>query len=169
MMVNRLLIIFVLLVTGVSHTLATPLPENMKMVGQAELKVLWFRVYSARLENTDGRYVSMAMPLLLHLHYHRDISRQQLLDETQSQWQRAAIDPQQQSQWLSSLAQLWPDIRQHDSLSFYQDSQGDGHFYHNRRYIGSIHERRFSQAFLAIWLADNSDFPQLTRALTGRR
>jgi hypothetical protein len=168
MRLNLLAISLILFFTGITHALAKPLPDNMQIVGQAELKVLWFKVYSARLESLAGRYDSAISPLVLHLDYQRDISRQQLLDETASQWQRAKVNLADQARWLASLAQIWPNIRQHDSLSFYQASDG-GHFYHNQRYIGAINDVRFSQAFLAIWLADNSDFPQLTRALTGKQ
>ncbi|WP_417227245.1 hypothetical protein [Amphritea sp.] len=168
MRLNLLVISLILFFTGITHALAKPLPENLQVIGQAELKVLWFKVYSARLESLAGRYDAAISPLVLHLDYQRDISRQQLLDETASQWQRAKVNPADQARWLASLAQIWPDIRQQDSLSFYQASDG-GHFYHNQRYIGSIKDAGFSQTFLSIWLADNSDFPQLTRALTGKQ
>lgn len=168
MRINLLLITLLLFVAGLHPAVAKPLPQNLKLIGEAELKVLWFRVYNARLESPEGTFVSESMPLLLTLEYQRNISKQKLLEETRSQWQRAGIDPHDQALWLTSLNELWPDIRRHDSLSFYQDSDGYGYFYYNQRYLGSIRNNRFSRAFLDIWLSDNSDFPQLTRQLTGR-
>jgi len=166
--INRLLIILVLAMAGLTPALAKPLPQEMKLIGEAELKVLWFRVYNARLESPQGAFISASMPLLLTLEYQRDISKQELLEETRKQWQRAGIEPYDQTAWLASLTELWPDIRRNDSLGFYQDADGDGHFYYNQRYLGSIRNSRFSRAFLDIWLSENSDFPQLTQQLTGR-
>lgn len=168
MPVNRLLIISIMAIAGLTSAVAKPLPQEMKLIGEAELKVLWFRVYNARLESPQGAFVSASMPLLLTLEYQRDISKQDLLEETRKQWQRAGIEPDDQAVWLASLTELWPDIRRHDSLGFYQDADGDGHFYYNQRYLGSIRNNRFSRAFLNIWLSENSDFPQFTRQLTGR-
>ncbi|WP_299203866.1 chalcone isomerase family protein [uncultured Amphritea sp.] len=176
---NLFLISVILFFTGLAHAVAQPLPENMKVIGQAELKVLWFSVYNARLESDDGMFdatfnssLSSASdsikPLLLTLNYQRDISQQRLLDETQEQWQRAQVNADDQKRWLASLADLWPDIRNQDSLSFYQDADGHGHFYCNGVYLGAIKDKHFSRAFLNIWLADNSAFPRFTQQLTGR-
>lgn len=172
MRTNLLLISIILFFAGLAHAVAKPLPENMKLIGQAELKVLWFSVYNAQLESPDGVFTfdstNKSAPLLLTLDYQRDISQQRLLDETQEQWQRAGVDPNDQQRWLASLADLWPDIRSQDSLSFYQDADGYGHFYYNRRYLGTIKDERFSRAFLNIWLAENSAFPRFSQQLTGR-
>ncbi len=174
---NLLVITVILLFAGVAHAVAQPLPEKMKVVGQAELKVLWFSVYNARLESDDGLFDPAfyagsgrdpVKPLLLTLDYQRDISEQALLDETREQWQRAQIDADDQRRWLAALADLWPDIRKHDSLSFYQGADGCGYFYHNGTYLGVIRDRHFSRAFLNIWLSENSAFPRLTQQLTGR-
>ncbi|MBN0987509.1 hypothetical protein [Amphritea pacifica] len=168
MRINLLLITLVLFSAGLAHAVATPLPKNMKVVGEAELKVLWLSIYRARLASPQGSFVSASMPLLLTLEYQRDVSKQSLLDETRRQWQKAGIAPDDQALWLRSLATLWLDVEDQDSLGFYQDADGYGHFYHNQNYLGSIRDNRFCQAFLGIWLSDNSDFPGFTRQLTGR-
>ncbi|WP_428033801.1 chalcone isomerase family protein [Amphritea sp.] len=172
MRINLLLISVVLFIGGLAHAVAKPLPENMKLIGQAELKVLWFSVYNAQLESPDGEFTftttNKSSPLLLTLDYQRDISQQRLLDETQEQWQRAGVEPNDQQRWLALLAGLWPDIHSQDSLSFYQDGDGYGHFYYNRRFLGTIKDKHFSRAFLNIWLAENSAFPRFSQQLTGR-
>ncbi len=168
MRTKLLLISLILFSAGMAHAVAKTLPDNLQLVGQAELKVLWFSIYKARLESPEGRYEPGINPLMLTLEYQRDISKQQLLEETESQWQQAGINKKDQKEWLRLLNDIWPDISKHDSLSFYQDKEGFGHFYFNKAYIGSINDGGFSQAFLNIWLSENSDFPQLTKQLTGR-
>lgn len=168
MRLNLLFITLMIFLVGAVHAKSEPLPDNLKPVGQAELKVLWFSVYTATLASNEGRFNSVSEPLLLTLKYQRNISRQSLLDETESQWKQAGIKADRYAPWLLWLKDVWPDIREGDSLAFYQSREGTGHFYFNKQFIGSLADGQFSQAFLNIWLSDDSDFPQLTKQLTGR-
>ena len=70
--------------------------------------------------------------------------------------------------WLGRLAALWPDVGAGDRLTFYVDSAGVGHFWWQDKPLGSLADPQFSAAFLAIWLADNSRDPALTRRLRGQ-
>lgn len=165
---DLLTICCLLLLAGVTHAAPQPLPQNMQLVGEAHLKVLWFDIYKAHLKNPKGEFESLDERQMLTLMYQRDISKQQLLDETREQWRKAGIGKQRYTVWLDKLDRIWPDIRKQDSLAFYRDEQGSGHFYFNNSHIGLLADSEFSRAFLAIWLADGSDFPTLTRALRGQ-
>ncbi len=168
MRLNLFLIALMIFVAGVAHAKSEPLPTSMKVVGQAELKVLWFSIYTATLASPEGKFNTVSEPLLLTLKYNRNISRQDLLDETEKQWRQAGIDADRYSPWLLWLKRVWPDISEGDFLAFYRNAEGDGSFYFNQRLIGTLADEKFSQAFLNIWLSENSDFPQLTKELTGR-
>lgn len=168
MRLNLLFITLIIFLAGAVHANSDQLPASMKTVGQAELKVLWFSVYTATLASPEGRFTSVSEPLLLTLKYKRNISRQNLLDETESQWKQAGFEDEDYAIWLLKLQDIWPDISEGDSLAFYQNVAGEGHFYFNKDHIGSLEDQGFSQAFLNIWLSDQSDFPRLTKALTGR-
>lgn len=155
------------LLAGIAHAVSQPRPDNLKTVGEASLRVLWFNIYDARLASASGRYSETDPALWLELIYQRDFSREELLSETRKQWARQGLSATQYQPWLAQLQQIWPDIRQQDSLAFYQDDVAHGHFYFNDRYIGSVTDAGFSQAFLAIWLAEDSAFPGVSRALRG--
>ncbi|MGL5537343.1 MAG: chalcone isomerase family protein, partial [Aeromonas veronii] len=43
-----------------------------------------------------------------------------------------------------------------------------GHFWWQEKPLGTLADPQFSAAFLAIWLADNSRDPALTRRLRGQ-
>ena len=55
-----------------------------------------------------------------------------------------------------------------DRLTFYIDAEGKGHFWWQDKPLGTLADPQFSAAFLAIWLADNSRDPALTRRLRGQ-
>ena len=168
MRTNLLLITMLLFVAGIAHAVAQPLPQNLKLVGEAQLKVFWFDIYQARLENAQGLFDSIDSPQLLTLTYQRNISKQELVKETEKQWRSSGLAEQVYQPWLERIHQIWPDIRQQDSLAFYRDRMGTGHFYYNQAFIGALDDPQFSRAFLAIWLAEDSAFPALSRALKGR-
>ena len=141
-------------------------PEDLKKVGQAELQVLWFDIYEARLLNPEGIYSGSGGKMMLTLDYKRRISVEDLLDETEFQIKRFAR-PSDIRGWLSQLEAFWVTVKKGDQLAFYIDAQGGGHFFFNQKWIGVINEPDFSQAFINIWLSDQSSYPRLAKRLRG--
>ncbi|WP_432452089.1 MULTISPECIES: chalcone isomerase family protein [unclassified Agarivorans] len=142
--------------------------EHLKLVGNAQLKVLFWPIYNVSLYSADGRYQADRYPLLLSIEYLRDIERQALLDATEEQWQKLGVCQQAPcQQWLSKLANIWPNLRQGDQLRLVADSADSGRFYLNGQLIGHLEALRFSQYFLDIWLSEQSHFPKQQRQLVG--
>ena len=63
-------------------TMATPFP-NLKKVGEAKLKVLFWDVYNSSLYNQTGEYQAEHFPQVLKIDYLRDIDAEDLIDRTQ--------------------------------------------------------------------------------------
>ncbi|MFT5706647.1 MAG: hypothetical protein ACI9ES_000934, partial [Oceanospirillaceae bacterium] len=102
---------------------AQSLPTHWKMVGKATLGYLWFDIYTAEFFTQNGKYFGDKKALILKLNYLRDISQQQLLQETNKQLQRFT-SKKQAALWIRLLASIWPDIKKGDQLAFWIDSQG---------------------------------------------
>lgn len=164
---STLLIAALLLFSGLAQAVPFALPDQFKTVGQTSFKVLWIDIYDARLESPEGLFIATDMPLMLTLDYQRDIKAKKLVKETVKQWLRQGIPDKQYSIWQRKIEAIWPDIYTGDSLTFYQDEQGQGHFYLNFQFIGTVPDPAFSRAFLDIWLAENSAYPGHARALKG--
>ncbi len=145
---------------------AQPLPEGLKPVGQAGLRVFFMNIYEAELLNDTGEWQSMHGPHLLRLTYQRDISRDQLIKETRKRLGED-VPSGLKARWLKTLQAMWPDVQKGEQFSFFMDRHGNGHFYHRGQHLGSLHEHEFSHAFLSIWLGDDSGYPKLTRKLRG--
>jgi hypothetical protein len=138
--------------------------QQLRAVGQGEMSWLWFKLYDATLYSRSGRY-----PQALTLTYARDIERSDLLTATAEEWQRLDLGSDVDRQrWIGQLAALWPDVGAGDRLTFYVDEAGVGHFWWHDQPLGTLADPQFSAAFLAIWLADNSRDPTLTRRLRGQ-
>lgn len=158
-------ILVVLLVCPLS-TVAKTLPEDLLAVGQAELSFFFFKIYKAELLNRPGELERLQGPLVLRLTFHRDISHHRLLRETRKRL-KGDMTPQQRDTWLNQLRDIWPSVEKGEEMSFFMDEAGHGHFYLQGKHIGSLPEEEFSEAFLNIWLGDDSGYPKLTRKLRG--
>ena len=142
----------------------TPLP-SFKLVGSANMKWLWFEIYEATVLTPSGTYVADQRPLALELLYKRSISAEQLIKSTIDEWQRQKID--YQAEWVSILADIWPNIEPQDQLILYVDESSVSHFFYNKRFIGSLNDTSFASAFSAIWLSENTLKPKLRNQLIG--
>ncbi len=135
-------------------------------VGRAKLEVLWFDIYNATLSAPQGRFAGFSAPLLLQVKYLRDFKGEALVKETDKQM-RPFSSPQERATWLPQLQALWPDIKQGDQLAFEITPNGEGHFYYNQRWLGTVSDLGFPAAFVKIWLASESEYPELARQLRG--
>ena len=143
-------------------------------VGRATLSWGPFTLYDSQLLTPDGRWQPQRWPLALVITYRRDITRQSLLEATQEQWQAQQIGSAPQRQrWLQQLSTLWPDVSNGDRLAFQADERGGQFFWQpagTRTPIEPLEPRfdaAFRDAFLAIWLSEKTQYPDLRQQLTG--
>ncbi|WP_051333543.1 chalcone isomerase family protein [Aliagarivorans marinus] len=154
-----------------SLTLALALSSPMTLVGEADLRVLFWPVYQVSLYSPDGRYHPDQYPLVLSIDYQRNISNSQLLKSTQDEWQRLGVCQQAPcEQWLAELAALWPDVKKGDQLRFVAESEDKGVFFFNGQRLGEVEDSAdIAEQFLAIWLSPQARFPKQRRELLGMR
>ena len=161
--------IFMLIVSSASAGSITA-PDNWNKVGEAELKVLWFHIYSAQLFTPSGKYSNIESknegPLLLELTYQRNISKADLIEETEEQI-KTFTESEKIPSWIERLNQIWPEISKGDQLGFWIDELGHGNFFYNQTWIGAVSEPEFSNAFIKIWLSEKSSYPELAKKLRG--
>ncbi|WP_282166612.1 chalcone isomerase family protein [Shewanella japonica] len=139
----------------------------LKMVGQADMDLLWFSIYSAKLMSVDGEYQQDQFPLKLEIEYHRDIDAEDLIEATVDQWQHIGIDSEEIVRLQQQIEQAWPDVKEGDRLSFMMHSQDRGQFYFNEQALPIIQEPGFAAAFLDIWLSEQTSRPELRQQLIG--
>lgn len=162
-----LLLVINLFVNPTFASASTQLTEHLKMVGQGELSWFFIDIFEASLYSQSGLYDQKSYPHALNIVYQKDISKQRLLRETEKEWKKLASNNKQHSVWLANLDLLWNDIKKGDQLLFMVEGNGAGSFYHNKQLLGSINNKQFSDAFLSIWLSNNTSQPKLRRQLLG--
>ena len=140
----------------------------LELVGKSNFSVLFWDIYKVNLYAEKGKYSHGQVPLTLELTYQREISSQDLVDETEKQWQRFDLKESEKKHWLTQLRLIWPDVKKNDSITFHIDHKNDTSFYFNNDFIGKIEGEAFSQALAMIWLDANGPYPEMTKQLTGK-
>ncbi|MCW8887220.1 MAG: chalcone isomerase family protein [Motiliproteus sp.] len=163
---NRLQLSLLFSLAFCSMVSAAVIPADLKLVGEARLQVLWWKIFDAKLYGDLAPLDRISGPIVLKLIYLQDFTKEDLVAETAKQLKGQVGDKDLETN-LARLRQLWPNIREQDSISFYLDPQQMGHFYHNGQYLGSIDRKDFNHAFLGIWLSIDGSYPNLARRLRG--
>ena len=108
-----LAVLCTLVFSGVS--IANPL-DDLKKVGEAKLKVLFWDVYNSSLYSKTGEYQAEQFPQALKIKYLRDIDAEDLIERTQDEWEKLGIKQVTFSQWIPLLTNIFPDIKKGDTL-----------------------------------------------------
>lgn len=146
------------------------------LVGKARLSWFVFDVYDSQLRSPSGQYQvnmpSMDQPLALELTYLRSISAQQLLEATQEQWVKMGYQQQKITPWLSQLASVFPDVEKNDVLALVSEGQRCQFYQRQSGQVSMTASKQFEQAdlcqaFLAIWIGSQTQYPKLRQALIG--
>ncbi len=141
--------------------------DGMSRVGKGKMNWLWLELYHASLYTMDGRYQIGRYPQALEIQYSRDIKAKDLLDATGSEWQKQGVPDAQVQAYLAKLAPLWVDVQRGDTLLLVANDESQGEFFHNGQSLGSVNDTGLMQAFLGIWLRDDTSEPSLRAQLLG--
>ena len=159
-----LAVLCTLVFSGVS--MANPL-DDLKIVGEAKLKVLFWDVYNSSLYSKTGEYQAEQFPQALKINYLRDIDAEDLIERTQDEWEKLGIKQVTFSQWIPLLTNIFPDIKKGDTLLLSVSENQQSEFFFNGKTIGKITDQTFGKSFLRIWLDENCSYPKVRNKLIG--
>lgn len=164
-------------VAGSSITADTGSWQQWQTVGEAQLTWFIFDIYKSRLKTPDGQYTVSSdvspHPFALEIHYQRDVSKQQLLDVTDEQWQKLGFTQSYRQQWISELNTMFPNIKSGDELTYLTDGKTGQLIYRQagrepHQTVGFVTDERLNDAFLSIWLSPDTEFPKFRQQLIGQ-
>jgi len=160
------LVVLLMIQANGNATESTPPWQSMTMVGQGKLSVLFWDIYNAELYTADGTWSENSRPVALRLVYLRDFKKKQLISETKKQWKKLGFkDEQKMDTWLETLDELWRDVKEEESITLYIDESARSYFYLNNEQLGQVEDPEFAQAFLAIWLSEDTSAPEVRKKL----
>ena len=93
------LILFVLL--GYSAAAHAGPVADLREVGRASLKVLFWSVFDSTLYSPDGEFSHIEPGVALEIEYRRDFSADGLVRSTRREWEKLALCTESCESWLS--------------------------------------------------------------------
>ena len=119
--------------------------ESLELVGESEFSILFWDIYKIKLYAKAGKYIDKQLPIKLELKYQREISSEELVEETSKQWERFELNLEKRKAWLNQLKAIWPNVNKSDIITFHIDIQNHTWFYFNDNFIGKIEDEEFSR------------------------
>jgi hypothetical protein len=135
-------------------------------VGSGEFTWFGLRLYTARLW-ASGPVGDWQQPFALELLYHRDLSRDTLVQASLEEMQRMGAAPSALEDWRKAMQSAFVDVRPGMRITgLYLPGQGC------RFYVDGVMRREiadpvFARAFFAIWLDERARDPKLRQRLLG--
>ena len=71
----------------------------------------------------------------------------------------------EQGLYSQKLYNIFPNVAKGDIIEARYEKIGDTSFYHNKKFIGKITNKKFSMTFLNIWLEKENKYPEMPKAL----
>lgn len=141
-----------------------------KTVGTTRLKVLFLTIYDAELTSPSGTasHHTKCAPCALNLTYRKNIDADEFLEITREEWSRFGMPEGVMTTRLKKLKTLMPSVRDGETLSFVA-SANHGDLFHGDSHLGTIKDKGFVHAFLAIWLGPKARYPNVKHQLLGAR
>ena len=160
---KHILLAGILLATSVFASSISASPTNgFQKLGEGEMHYMFWTIYSAELFSsaTTGEQA-------LKIEYQKSIDRQALIDATEDQWNQLGYTKQNINAWLEPLNTLWPNVEPGNTLTIIVSEDQTSRFYFDDQPIGVVNDKEFGQAFLSIWLSENTSEPKLRKQLLG--
>jgi hypothetical protein len=157
-----------LLSFGVQASWQESLPEA-RVVGAGELRLLGFRIYSARLWSAE-RPLAENSPFALELTYHREISREQLVDASVREIRRlfgSRVSAVQLDDWQAQMQRAFVDVTPGARIIGVHLPGIGARFYAGTQLQHEVRDAAFARAFFAIWLDPRTRNPELRAQLLG--
>lgn len=149
------------------HARLPPLPDAgpWQLQGSGEMRWFGFAIYGAKLWRSGEQWRS-DLPYALELTYRRSISAEQLVSTSIDEIARLGErDEQRLRQWRSALAQVFPAVREGDTIVGLHEPGRGARFFHNGKPSGRIGDPALATAFFAIWLDPRTKAPELRAQL----
>ena len=144
------------------------LPEA-RVVGQGEFTWFGLRVYNARTWSPVAP-LDWSRPFALELTYHRNLSRDTLVDASVDEMRRLGglgLDEATLARWSQVMQQAFVDVRPGMRITgLYLPGQGC-RFYVDGQLRRQVDDPAFARAFFAIWLDPRARDSQLRQRLVG--
>ena len=141
--------------------------KNPKLVGEARLKVLFWKVYDAKLSATDGNW-KKDTPFALSLTYLREFEGEEIARRSVDEMREIGYDDEKLlTSWFEQMLKIFPNVKEGENITGVLDENQHSHFYYQGKLLGTVEDTVFGQSFFGIWLHEKTSEPKMRKQLLG--
>ncbi len=141
--------------------------DEPKVVGEAQLKVMFWKIYDAKLAAPFGEWKKDS-PFVLSLTYLRDFYGEEIASRSVDEMRDIGYsDEVLLAKWYEQMRLVFPDVKEGENITGVMDNEQYTHFYYDGNLIASIKDEAFGQAFFDIWLNEKTSEPKMRKQLLG--
>ncbi len=147
-----------------------PQLAGSRLCGQATLRFLGFRIYTARLWAAPDCRADQILerPAVLELTYLRDFKASAIAERSVQEMRRSGgFSDAQAQRWQLEMQRVFPDIKAGDRLTGHHLQGKGASFWHNGQAVGQVADADFARQFFGIWLAPTTSQPAMRLTLLG--
>jgi hypothetical protein len=172
----RFLLASLLCFVSICAQAAQPLPEavqrdlpGLALHGESSYRFIGLKVYDIRLWGPGGKYVP-GQSFALELEYNMNFKGADIAKRSVDEMRGQGYGPEDKlERWRVEMAKVFPDIKPGDTLIGVAQPGKEARFYTREKFIATVPDLEFSQAFFDIWLSDKSSEPGLKKRLTEKK
>ena len=150
--------------SGVPELVSSAVPGAAK-VGEARYSYLFWDVYDARLFAPQGKWQPQES-FALALTYLRDFAGEDIAERSIKEMREQGLsDKSRIERWQSAMQQIFPDVKEQDTITGIKTSAGVTRFFHNDELVGEVEDPAFGEWFFNIWLGPQTTEPEFRAKL----
>ena len=141
--------------------------DKPQKVGEARLSVLFWDIYDAELLAPQGKFNKQG-PFALSLKYLRDFEGDDIASRSVDEMRKLGMtDEIKLAKWYQKMQQLFPDVKEGQTITGVVDAQQVSHFFIDEQRLGQVNDTEFSKWFFNIWLSEKTSEPKMRAKLLG--
>jgi hypothetical protein len=141
--------------------------QNPKVVGEARLKIMFWKIYDAKLAAANGEW-KKDTSFALSLTYLRDFDGEEIASRSVDEMREIGYEDEVLlAKWFEQMRSVFPNVKEGENITGVMDENQHTHFYYEGRLIGSIDDKSFGQSFFDIWLNEKTSEPKMRKQLLG--
>lgn len=141
--------------------------DRPKVVGEAQLRVMFWKIYDAKLAAPNGEW-KKDTPFALSLTYLRDFDGEEIASRSVDEMRDIGYEDEVLlAKWFEQMRSVFPNVLEGENITGVMDNQQHTHFYYDGNLLGSIEDQSFGQAFFDIWLNEKTSEPKMRKQLLG--
>ena len=165
-----LLVLLIAAMAGIAQTLppvvAAELP-GLTVRGKGTMRFIGLKVYEVRLW-TAMKPFGHDDPFALELIYDMSFSGRDIAERSVKEIRGQGYnDEARLKRWGAEMANIFPDIKQGDTLVGVNVPGKEIRFYTPEKFIAAVPDPEFARAFFDIWLSEKSSAPGVRGNLLG--